>query len=388
MKTILIPLDGSALAERALPYAVAIARATEAKLLLFRAVVAYSYYTEDLAIAQIAAITEAEIDLNAALDKVRAKGVAAESRFVYGSAARCILNETMLNRPDMVVMSTHGRGGIGRWVYGSVTDRVLHDADVPVLIIPPAATTDWTRTGDSCVLVALDGSLLAEAALEPARDLAAVLGTRLLLLRVVEPRIYGDVYVQPYSPVPDIDSKADIAAAQTYLDTISARLQAQSASVPGGSVAISTRVETGQPIATVARVAHEVGSLAIALATHGRGGVARLVMGSVATGLMQRADVPVLLVRPAAVARPAPEPTVLAIAPAMSVPPAPDVSPLTLSAQELQMVTYGLELLLNTIDRDPRTTEPIIDLLARFQVPPTARSTSPPATEVLATSTG
>ena len=388
MKTILVPLDGSALADRTLPYAVAIARATEAKLILFRAVVAYSYYTEDLAIAQIAAITEAEIDLDAALWKVRAQGVTAESRFVYGSAARCILEETTLNRPDMVVMSTHGRGGIGRWVYGSVTDRVLRDADVPVLIIPPAATTDWTRTGDSCVLVSLDGSLLAEEALEPARALAAALGTGLLLLKVVEPRVYGDVYVQPYAQVTEIDSKADIDTAQAYLDTIAARLSAQSVSSPGESVAISTRVETGQPTATVARVAHEVGSLAIALATHGRSGVARLVMGSVATGLLQRADVPVLLVRPAAVARPAPEPAVLTIVPSMPATPVPVVPPLTLSAQEMQMVSYGLELLLNTIDRDPRTTEPIIDLLARFQIPPPAKSTSTPATAPLATSVG
>ena len=385
MKTILVPLDGSELADRTLPYAVALAKATAANLLLFRAVVAHSYYTEDLAMAQIALVSEAETDIDSACWKVRAEGIVAEARLVYGSAALSILEETTLHRPDMIVMSTHGRGGLGRWVYGSVADQVLRGADVPVLIVPPGAAADWTRTGDSCVLVSLDGSALAESALEPAQALAAVLGTGLLLLRVVEPRVYGDVYVLPYSPVLEVDSKADTVAAQAYLDTIAARLRAQSVSKPGEGIAISTRVETGQPAATVARVAHETGTLVIALATHGRGGVARLVMGSVATGLLQRADVPVLLVRPAAVARPAPEPAVLAIVPAMTVPAVPDAPPLTLTAQELQMVTYGLELLLNTIDRDPRTTEPIIDLLARFQVAPPVRRASTPVAAVGAT---
>ena len=385
MKTILVPLDGSALAGSTLPYVVALAKATEAKLLLYRAVVAHSFFKDDLADAQLAVIAEAEEYLDAACGKVRAEGIDAGVRVQYGAAARCILEEATLNQPDMIVMSTHGRGGLGRWVYGSVTDQVLREADVPILIVPPAAAAGWTRTDDTRVLVSLDGSELAEAALEPAASLAVALGAGLLLLRVVEPKVYGDVYAPSYSSVPEINTEAELVTAQVYLDTVAARLRAQSAANHGGGIAISTRVETGQPAATIARVAHETSTLAIALATHGRGGVARLVMGSVATGLLQRADVPVLLVRPAAVARPAPEPAVLAIVPVMTAPAVQDSPPLTLTAQELQMVTYGLELLLNTIDRDPRTTEPIIDLLARFQVAPPARRASTPTTAVDAT---
>ena len=84
-------------------------------------------------------------------------------------------------------MSTHGHGGLGRWLYGSVADEVLRRVPVPVLLVSAVCAQTWAQDQPLRVVAPLDGSDLAEEALGPARDLAATLGNELLLLGVVEP---------------------------------------------------------------------------------------------------------------------------------------------------------------------------------------------------------
>jgi nucleotide-binding universal stress UspA family protein len=256
--------------------------------------VAHPLFSDDLAAAQLAAIAEADADLAAAARTLRSEGLSVEARVCYGSPAPAIVDEARLGQADLIVMSTHGRGGVGRWIYGSVADGVLRQAETPVLVVPPAADPAWSRTGDARVLVPLDGSALADEALGPAAALAVALGATLVLVRVVEPLSYGYLYGQPYLPTTELDFAETKRTAEDDLAALAQRLRAQ-----GHRVA--TRVEVGPPVQTLAWIAADEGVAAIAMATHGRGGLARLVMGSVATGLLQRAELPVLLVRPSSV---------------------------------------------------------------------------------------
>jgi nucleotide-binding universal stress UspA family protein len=358
IKRIVLALDGSALAQRALPYAATLAGKAGARLLLVRAALAQPLFQDDLAAAQIAAIAAAEADLEAAATPLRAEGLSVETRVCYGPAAPAIVEEARLSHADLIVLSTHGRGGVGRWIYGSVADRVLREAETPVLIVPPAADAGWFASGEARVLVPVDGSALAEEALRPAAALAAALEGTLLLVRVVEPLYYGYLYGQPYPPAPDVDLAQMLTAAASDLDALAGRLRAE-----GHRVA--TRAEVGPAARTIARIAGEEGVAAIAMATHGRGGLARLVMGSVATGLLQRADVPVLLVHPTPVARLAAAPPQAPAHPRAGEPRT--AAALELTAEEQRMVEYGLELLLSSTDRDPSLTGPIAELIARVE---------------------
>jgi nucleotide-binding universal stress UspA family protein len=370
IEAIVVALDGSALGQRAVPYAAALAEKVGGRLLLVRAALAHPFFRDDLAAAQVAVIGEAEADLEATAKVLRADGLRVETRVCYGPAASSVVEEARLGQADLIVLSTHGRGGLGRWIYGSVADQVLRRAETPVLVVPPAASADWSAPGEAPVLVPVDGSDLAEEALGPAAALAAALDGSLLLVRVIEPSYVGYVYGQGYPVAPKLDVAEMLKAAEADLGALARRLRAE-----GHRVA--TRAEVGPPAQTIARIAAEVGASAIALATHGRGGLARLVMGSVATGLLQRADVPVLLVRPASVRQPVVAPADVAVVPRASAPLAP--TSLALTAEERHLVGYGLELLLSNTDRDASLTGPIVELLARVERPASAGRVAPPA---------
>jgi nucleotide-binding universal stress UspA family protein len=283
-KTVLVPLDGSPLAERALPYAIALAKVLDGRLLLLHARPA------------LAPRQEPAFDPSAVADRVRAEGVEAEAQVypIYGDERIHAICETVRERQaDLVAMSTHGRGGLGRWLYGSVADAVLRQAEVPVLLVSSACERPWPADRAPRILVPLDGSELAEQALDPVRTLAAELRARLLLLRVVErPRRAATAAGQAAAT-----SDPDLDAARGYLERVATRL---------GTTAqdVEVQVVDGGPAAMIATIAREQDIDLIAMATHGRGGLARLTLGSVATGTLHRADVPLLIVRPAALRQP------------------------------------------------------------------------------------
>ena len=150
-QTILVTLDGSPLAESVLPHAEAIGRQFEAELILLQAVpspvtVAVGYYDQvshevletlrDIARHSAEQYIEAQV---AALAKGHSKG---RGEVVEGEAVTCILRCAVERNVDLIAMATHGRSGLGRWVYGSVADRVLRGADRPV-----PSTTDTTGGG-------------------------------------------------------------------------------------------------------------------------------------------------------------------------------------------------------------------------------------------------
>jgi nucleotide-binding universal stress UspA family protein len=140
------------------------------------------------------------------------------------------------------------------------------------------------------VLVPIDGSQLALEALPAAADLAGSLGADVRLLWVIEPPaapfIVSDEYVT-------FDPSADLVAARQYLDGVAATLRAR-------GLTVEVDAELGIAASTIALVAREQHATVIAMTTHGRSGLARLVLGSVAAGTLRQTGVPLLLVRPLA----------------------------------------------------------------------------------------
>ncbi|HYU17741.1 MAG TPA: universal stress protein [Chloroflexota bacterium] len=292
--TILVPLDGSALAERALPHAMALARSARAKLILFHASPTRGL-PDDLGPNRVALS-----DLVDLADELRASGIEVEcpvSRVYHDDVPHGICEAAEVMGADLIVMSTHGYGGLGRWLHGSVADAVLRQASVPVMLVPATCEQGWSDDHAARIVVPLDGSRFAEEALGPAHPLAEALVAELVLVRAVKPVNYSDRDGGPYL---ERRVQAEVCEARQYLEGLAAKLRASGRGV-------EVHVELSPPALTIANVARDRGAGLIAMATHGRGGLARLALGSVAAATLQLTSVPLLLVRPAAVRRHLPD---------------------------------------------------------------------------------
>jgi nucleotide-binding universal stress UspA family protein len=198
---------------------------------------------------------------------------------------------------DLIVMTTHGRGGLARFWLGSVADSLVHVSSVPVLSLRPGEPVPPIKHPPVFrhILIPLDGSALAEQILEPALALGALTQATYTLLHVVE------LFVLPsYAPLAQaVQLDAHMTQAlqtemQRYLDDVAQRLRASGHQV-------HTRTLLGaQPAVALLDAAQEQGADLIALATHGRSGLPRLLIGSVADKVRRGADMPVLLYRPQA----------------------------------------------------------------------------------------
>ena len=137
VKTILVPLDGSPIAEAALAPAVEVAREKNATLVLLRATEAHTLF-RDAVEAQTAAVREAEDYLDGVRDRLMRDGLAnVQVSAWYGLPAEAIIEAARYRNADLIVMSSHGRSGLGRLVLGSVAEMVLRGTRVPILLIRP-----------------------------------------------------------------------------------------------------------------------------------------------------------------------------------------------------------------------------------------------------------
>jgi len=309
-RTILVPLDGSPLAERALPYANALARASQGEVVVVRAVAPPRFPSEYHSSGRASAIAEAEEYL-ATIAARLGPGATIKRKTYYDDPAMAIVNEVQQHSVDLLVMSTHGRAGVSGLLYGSVAEHVFRHVAIPALIVPPGCSRTWPIERRLRVLVPLDGSELATAILPPARQLADVLGAEIRLLRIVAPPTFK--HVEGYPDLIGVPHGADVGEAESYLETIAATFRAD-------GQAVTTEVVDGTAAAsTIADVAEQDDVDVIAMSTHGRGGVARLVMGSVAAGTIQRATTPILLLRPEAMHHPMAQPQIIKAAPGVRV---------------------------------------------------------------------
>ncbi|MBI3964621.1 MAG: universal stress protein [Chloroflexi bacterium] len=343
LSTIVVPLDGSGLAERALPYATRLTRQSQGRLLLVRAAWSRRVPGKDETQAEIAATEAAEADLEAAAAKLRADGLEVETHVYYDRPAPAIVDLAMRQGAHLIVMSTHGRGGLGRWIYGSVADEVLRHAPAPVLLIPASCTQTWPTDRPLRLAVPLDGSELAEEALGAVTKLKEALPVEITLIQVVGTSYYAATEF----PVVTIDPEGDVAAAQQYLDQIVARLGAN-------GITATANAELGRAPEIIARVARERDCDAIVMATHGHGGLARLVLGSTATGVIHLTNLPLLLVLPESVREAAP------------VTESGQAVTLTLDQRDLELVRRSLDRLVESGEADAHAAAHARELRARL----------------------
>jgi nucleotide-binding universal stress UspA family protein len=296
-RTILVPLDGSTFSERALPIAVALQRLLGARLVLVRAANASVIPGTDPTHAQCQAIDEATAYMQGVADLLEQQGVRTEVAVPYGEAAEAIRLEIKLWQADLVVMCTHGRSGLGRWIYGSVAENLLAHSSTPILLVRPTGAPVRLTDGPEPprLIVPLDGSPFAEAALPYALDLACALGAGLELLQVVTPaaQIFPEQVMVSQVAVEDAGRlvEEDCARASAYLAEVAAQLQ-----IDGPD--IHTSVQVGHPADVILHEAQATDARLLVLATHGRTGLRRLLMGSVAHEIVHRTLLPVLLVHP------------------------------------------------------------------------------------------
>jgi nucleotide-binding universal stress UspA family protein len=206
-----------------------------------------------------------------------------------GNPAEVIVERARQHRSGLIVMGTHGRSGLGRWIYGSVADNVLRHTSVPVMLAPPHAA-GWPTDRRLRMVLALNGTDLAAAALAPARQLAGLLEASIILVgaaRAPGRLVSGHVYTHP-------EDEPTVQSLEASLNDVADRLRTTVNSV-------EVRIEIDDPVGTITRVAREEGADLVAMGTHGRAGMARFVLGSVATGVVRHATTAVLLVRPASV---------------------------------------------------------------------------------------
>jgi nucleotide-binding universal stress UspA family protein len=302
--TILVPLDGSGLAARALPYAEHLARGCHGKLVLLYA--APSRALNKVPNAEVDAIFEQD----RLAEQLTRGGVPTTAQVVEGEAGPTIVRAADGLRADLVVMSTHGRGAIDRILHGSVADHVLRHISIPMLTIPLACDRVWVPGRPLRLLIPLDGSAFAEEALGLAFELLWSFAAELWLLRAAEERVaidaLGFAHREPASP-------ADLAAARTYLEQVAAPFRQSD-----DRVAIT--VEAGPANDAIARVVERETIDLVVMATHGQGGMGRLLLermatvvtagrvplhlGSVAAAGIRRLHVPLLLIRPASISQP------------------------------------------------------------------------------------
>jgi nucleotide-binding universal stress UspA family protein len=302
LRSVLVPLDASPLAEQALPLAAAIARSTRARLRLVLVHQSPSPPTDDLT-ARLA--TSIELATRKAereyLKRTAATLRGRSKRQVTGVTLAGPVGPTLTKYigeigADLVVMTTHGRSGIRRAWLGSVADHLVRSLDIPIVLVTAHEAPSAAEPEE--ILVALDGSPLAEGVLQPAATLARALEARLSLLQVVPP-----VPLVTDPPLPwalGFDQGLTTIRrqqAQDYLDDVAQRLRDKGLEVSGAAVVAAP---VAQAILDVAR-AEAVGMLAVA--THGRGGLRRVMLGSVADKLVRGAEKPVLVVRPPPVRR-------------------------------------------------------------------------------------
>ena len=306
---ILVPLDGSTFSAHALPLAIGLARRARATLRLVHIHNPLAAVYAEAAVAYDSTL-ERELKLR---EETYLEDLAARVRSAAGVTARVVLLEGPVaptiqiavagTESQLVVMTTHGRGPFACAWLGSVADELTRSLPVPLLLVRPGEDApDLTRdVALRHLLLPLDGSALAEAMLEPALALGALSDADYTLFRVIKPILPAprgaggfalNARIQALRATIEEMQHAVHRDAQSYLDAVARRLRER-------SFRVHTKVAVeSQPAVAILREAAPPVIDAVALETHGRHGLPRLFLGSVADKVIRGASVPVLVHRP------------------------------------------------------------------------------------------
>ena len=286
IERILFPTDFSEGAARAFPQAAVLAHAHDADLCILSVVGRYLHTYQET--KQCHPMTDEELadmmnglpfgieDLSVV--QVQVEGSVASDRIIEAAGERSI---------DLIVMGTHGRTGLNRMLMGSVAESVVRSAPCPVLTINDGPTDEPPSTRISRILVPIDFSEGARLALDHARELALTYGARIDLFHVIEEIVYPSTYgIEPVElPTGEVIENVENALADLAREEI-------------GIEHVVVEARTGYAPAAIGSYADETNADLVVIATHGRSGLDRLLMGSVTENVVRRARQPVFVVKP------------------------------------------------------------------------------------------
>jgi nucleotide-binding universal stress UspA family protein len=295
IKRILVPLDGSRLAESLLPIVESMAHCLGARITLLHIIEEKAPPTVH-GEPHLTGAEQAEAYLEQVAQKLRNLGYTegvehhvhnTEEHDVAGSIASHVAEL----EADMVALCTHGRGGLHRVISGSIAQQVLRRVSIPVLLVRPSMQIPGAfRT----ILVPLDGLADTEAAIPVAMQLARSCGARLHLVTVVPTpaTVTGDE-----AAVARLIPNATAAALDVRVEQIDAYLASLVSTISSGGVRATMEVKRGDTVQNLVEMVTQVDADLIVLATHGRSGLGALWIGSVAWSMIDKVERPLLLVR-------------------------------------------------------------------------------------------
>jgi nucleotide-binding universal stress UspA family protein len=305
--SIMVPLDGTSFAEEALPTAIHLTRTCGARLVLARVVdrTAPSLLLTSALAGQSWADTPTDRAADYLFDVseriLRSTGVKAQTLVLRGGIASSLRKEADEMECDLIVMSTHAHGPVGRALQSSTADRLARSATCPVLLVRAnGVSSDWNiHRRFLHILVPLDGTAASERSLTAAVQIANLDGARLTLLHVAQPQLVAaNIAATPFASVYMGGSAApeDIERMSSdYLDSVATSLRAQM-----GYPSIEARLLHGTPGEEIIEFAEKNGVDLIAMSTRGLGGVRRVLLGSTTTRVLQHASAAVMLLPPEA----------------------------------------------------------------------------------------
>ena len=301
-KKLLVPLDGSGIAEQALPIAAAIAKASGASLDLIRAHQPLPPTTVHRAQKESDEWRAADSYLESIAKELAASpGVATTHAAPKGDPAEAIQTRAKDVHADLIVLTSHGRTGFSRFWMGSVADALVRGSEVPVLMVRPAAGAPAHGEVSplfSRVLVPLDGSQLSSEALSAAADLARCRNATVMLLHVAPPVPMPAALSDGNAPVIVDRTATDVVVREAYADLGRAMRTLQQLGVEDVETDVVVDPHVASAIVEYAR-GHQ--AQVIAMSTHGRG-ASRMLIGSVADKVLRGSGLPVVLWRPKYVA--------------------------------------------------------------------------------------
>ena len=313
MKTLLVPLDGSALAEQVLPYVRSLATLLGARVQLLNVIVenqneglmaesvaatygvvdplATQREREHRSLTRLMQHAESYLESHAAL--LLGLGIEAEIEVRSGPAAEVIAEAAEGQHVAMIAMATHGYSGMRRWALGSVTDRVVHATATPVFVVRGNKLAPVDPITFKRLMVPLDGSPLATQALPLAADLAERARAEILLMQAVAASVEAYPAIAPLGR-PDLMPGEVLRALRARAGQA---LEAQAVALRERGLPVATRVVNGHPAEAIVDEADRQSADLLVMATHGYSGIKRWALGSVTDKVLHAATTPLLLVR-------------------------------------------------------------------------------------------
>ena len=303
---ILVPLDGSDLAEQVLPYVRTIAAGADVTVELVAVVepigeldydepqdyvgivIGRSHQREVLTQMQEGIRQREAQRLDESAEDLGKGGIRATTKILEGDPAEAIISEADGHPGTLIAMATHTRSGIGRWLLGSVTDKVVRHANHPTFVVRAHEDSVAAAVPLKRVVLPLDGSATAEAAIPHAVEVAKALNIGIKMLHAVSFSSHATTDPDDYQELIELRQ----AAAHEYLNRVMDRIRAE------GVPDVKEETFVGDAASSILDQLSESDDQLVVMATHGRSGVGRWMLGTVTDRVARHSRVPILVVRP------------------------------------------------------------------------------------------